>query len=216
MASDLPSGDDASLIPTAGLLTVAQAAQQAGVSGHTVSGWISGGRLPAVRIGRRNYVHPAELAAAQSAAHVGKVIPAWRRNRRRAGQRLRTLREVSGRSQLALAASSGVAHEIISLLETGHRAPLASTVHKLARALGVEPQIFVDRSRLAKPGLTVLEAADRLEVPADRLQGWLRTGKLTGLKVSGRWWVPGAEVLALERSERLRGRSRRLDPRYRG
>jgi excisionase family DNA binding protein len=216
MASHSPSSEDHPLDPPVGLLTVAEAAQQAGVSRYTVSGWIAGGRLPATRIGRRNYVHLADVTAVQSIAHVGRVVPAWRRNRRRAGRRLRALREAAGLSQLALAAASGVPHEIISLLETGRRAPRATTVPKLAQALGVEPQLFVNRKKLPISGLTVAAAAARLEVPPDRVQRWLSEGKLAGVKVSGRWYVPVEVVLALERSERLRGRSRRLDPRFRG
>ena len=60
------------------------------------------------------------------------------------------------------------------------------------------------------------EAAARLRVPAGRVQTWLREGKLAGVKVSGQWRVPVSAVRDLARSGRLRGRSRRLDPRYRG
>ena len=81
-------GDD-DLREVTGLLTVIQAAQQAGVSRHTISGWITHGRLPAVRIAGRRYVRPADLAATQAMAHVGDVVPAWRQDRRHAGWRLR-------------------------------------------------------------------------------------------------------------------------------
>jgi hypothetical protein len=53
-------------------------------------------------------------------------------------------------------------------------------------------------------------------VPAERVQIWLREGQLAGTKVSGQWRVPAVVVAELDRSGRLRGRSRRLDPRYRG
>ena len=51
--------------PTAeatGLLTVTEAAQRAGVSPWTISGWITGGRLPAVLIAGRRRIRPTDLA----------------------------------------------------------------------------------------------------------------------------------------------------------
>jgi excisionase family DNA binding protein len=64
--------------------------------------------------------------------------------------------------------------------------------------------------------LTTAEAASRLDVPAGRVQSWLKQGELSGVKASGQWRVPAVVVAELARSGRLRGRSRRLDPRYRG
>ena len=198
------------------LLTVPQAAHLAGVSRYTVSGWITHGKLPAVRIAGRRFIRPADLAATQARAHVGDVVPAWRQHRRRAGKRLRALREAAGLNQLQLAAASGLTHEAISNLETGKRAPYAATVLRLAQALAVEPEQFVSRTRSGLTALTVAEAAARLDVPAGRVQTWLRQGLLAGSKVSGQWRVPAVVVAELARSGRLRGQSRRLDPRYRG
>ena len=62
--------------------------------------------------------------------------------------------------------------------------------------------------------MTTDAVARWLEVPRARVQLWLRSGKLPGVKVSGQWRVPLDAVLELERRDRLRGRSRRLDPRY--
>jgi excisionase family DNA binding protein len=200
----------------ADLLTIPEAAQQAGVSPWTVRGWIARGRLPSLRRDRRRRIHPADLAAVEEAAHLRRVDPAWRRNRQRAGQRLRQLREAAGLNQQDLAASSGLTHEEISRLELGHQAPLVGTVRALTRALGIAPGVFVARTTLAPVGLTTAEVAARLEVPRGRVQAWLATGKLAGVKVSGIWRVPREAVLDLERHDRLRGRSRRLDPRYRG
>ena len=198
------------------LLTIPEAAQHAGVSPWTVRGWIARGQLPSVRVDRRRRIHPDALATAAEAAHLRLVEPAWRRNPQRAGQRLRLLREAAGLNQLVLAARSGVTHEEVSRLELGHQTPLSGTVRALTRALGVEPSVFVGRSKLAPVGLTTTEVAERLEVPRGRVQTWLKTGKLPGVKVSGIWRVPREAVLDLERRDRLRGRSRRLDPRYRG
>ena len=199
-----------------GLLTVTEAAQRAGISRWTIHAWIAHGKLPTVLIDRRRRIHPADLAATQAMAHVGAVVPAWRRDRQRAGQRLRTLREAAGMTQLQLAAASGLTHEVISWLETGKRAPRAATVRALAQALQVAPEQFVGSDPLGLTMLTVAEAAFRLDVPADRLRRWLQERELAGVKVSGQWRVPAIAVAELGRSGRLRGRSRRLDPRYRG
>ena len=197
-------------------LTIPEAAQHAGVSPWTVKGWIARGQLPSVRIDRRRRIHSGALAAVAEAAHLRLVEPAWRRNPQRAGQRLRQLREAAGLNQQELAARSGVTHEEISRLELGHQTPLNGTVRALTRALEVEPPVFVARSKLAPVGLTTTEVAQRLQVPRGRVQTWLKTGKLPGVKISGIWRVPPQAVLELERRDRLRGRSRRLDPRYRG
>jgi excisionase family DNA binding protein len=197
-------------------LTIDEAAQQAGVSRWTVRGWIARGQLPSVRIDRRRRIDPTDLAAAQEAARQRLLEPAWRRNPTRAGLRLRRLREAKGLNQQELATRSGLTHEEISRLELGHQVPLTGTVRRLAPALGVEPTVFIARTKLEPVGLTAAEVAARLEVPAGRVQTWLRRGLLAGTKVSGVWRVPPEAVLELERHERLRGRSRRLDPRYRG
>jgi hypothetical protein len=48
------------------------------------------------------------------------------------------------------------------------------------------------------------------------VQVWLRKGQVPGTKVSGEWRVPSVVIAELARSGRLRGRSGRLDPRFRG
>src|SRR5215208_1245541 len=145
----------------AALLTIDEAAQQAGVSPWTVKGWIARGLLPSVRGDRRRHIHPDALAVVRDAAQRRRVDPAWRRNPQRAGQRLRQLREAAGLNQQQLAASSGLTHEEISRLELGHQAPLTGTVRALSRALGMEPPVFVGRSKLAPVGLTTAEVAER-------------------------------------------------------
>ena len=198
------------------LLTVTQAAHWAGVSRDTISRWITTGRLPATRVNGSRRVRMADLAATQDSVHLGTVVPTWRANPARAGARLRELREAAGRSQLALAAASGLAHEEISRLERGQHAPQAATIRCLSQALGVPPAQFVARDRLRLTLLTTAEAAARLGVPVGRLQKWLRQGELAGTKVVGQWRVTAIAVQELGRSGRLRGVSRRLDPRYRG
>jgi excisionase family DNA binding protein len=199
-----------------GMLRLPEAAQRAGVSTHTLRYWIRRGRLLSVLIAHRHHIRPADLTAAQIRQHLGTVLPAWRRDPPQAGRRLRALREAAGLSQLALAAASGLTHETISRLELGHKAPSAATLHKLVAALGVAPERLVVGPAAGLSLLTVAEAATRLEVPAERVRDWLSEGRLAGTKVSGAWRVPAVVVAELERSGRLRGRSRRLDPRYRG
>jgi excisionase family DNA binding protein len=199
-----------------GSLTTHQAAQQAGVSRSTVLGWIASGHLPAQRIDRRRYLRPADLATAQTRQHLDGVVPAWRCDPRRAGWRLRHLREAAGLTQLELEAATSLTHEAISRLEWGRCAPMVETVRKLAQALRVAPRVFVADEELAAVGLTTAATAERLGVPVSRVQTWLATGQLPGLKISGQWRVPVLALTELEASHRLRGRSRRLDPRFRG
>jgi transcriptional regulator with XRE-family HTH domain len=198
------------------LLTISQAVQQAGVSRSTVAGWMAHGLLPTMRIEGRRWIRPADLATAQAAAHLDGVVPAWRQDRTHAGARLRQVREGAGVSQVQLAASSGISHEVISKLEAGRCSPRSTTVRALARALGVNPATLVGHDPLGPTLLTTEEAGVRLDVPAARVQTWVKQGLLEGSKVSGQWRVPTIAVMELARSGRLRGRSRRLDPRYRG
>lgn len=197
------------------LLSAREAARAVGVSPPTISGWMRSGFLPWARVGRRRMVRYADLLEAQRIAHASGVVPAWRADPQRAGQRLRAMREAAGLSQLALAPAAGLSHEAISLLEHGHRAPQAATVHKLALALGVSPAQFVAQAPIGLSKLTTAEAAARLGVPVGRVQVWLKRGELPGSVVSGQWRIPEIAVAELDRSGRLRGRSRRLDPRYR-
>jgi excisionase family DNA binding protein len=198
------------------LLTVTEAAQRAGVSYATVRGWIVSGTLPMVRMDGRRRIRSADLTTAQATAHIGGVVPAWRRDRRHAGWCLRMVREAAGLTQLELAAISGLRHETLSRLELGRQGASAETVRTLARVLRVAPERFVswDPGRLTM--LPLAEAGLRLGVPASRVRTWLHQGELPGVKVSGQWRVPAIAVAELGRSGRLRGRSRRLDPRYRG
>jgi excisionase family DNA binding protein len=190
-------------------LTRKQAAELAGVSTQTILGWQKSGHL------QRPYTVDAVLAA-QQVANLGEVIPWWRSDRVRAGQRLRALREQAGLTQLQLSAQAGISHEALSNLELGKLVASAPTVRQLSQALGVAPERFVDTSPIGLEMLSTQEAGRRLDVPVGRIQYWLQQGVLPATKVSGRWRVPAIAVAELDRSGRLRGRSRRLDPRYRG
>lgn len=192
------------------------AARRAGVSYDTVQGWVSAGLLPEERVGGILVARPRDVTAAREAAHAGGAVPAWRADQTRAGFRLRVLREAAGLSQQRLEAASGVSHEMISRLELGRGWPRARTVRALAAALGVEPARFVAPEPVGLTLLSAGEAASVLGVPEGRARKWVRHGVLPGTKVSGQWRVPAVAVAELERSGRLRGRSRRLDPRYRG
>jgi excisionase family DNA binding protein len=197
-------------------LTVSEAARRAGLSRPVIMHWIKLGRLPTTRVGRHHRLRLADVRALADAAYAGGVVLAWRDDAARAGQRLRTLREAAGWNQQQLAARAGLTHEAISNLERARRIPRAPTIHALAAVLAVPPERFIDQTALGLSMLSVDEAAMRLDVPAGRLQEWLRHGQLPGQKVGGRWRVLAITIAELERSGRLRGRSRRLDPRFRG
>lgn len=199
-----------------GPLSTRESAQWAGVSTFTIYRWIAEGRLPAAMVGHQYDIRVTDLAAAQALAHAGGIVPEWRRDRQRVGMRLRTLREAAGWTQIELAQASGLTHEAISRLEIGRAAPYAETVRRLARALHIEPERFVSHDQVGLTMLTVAETAARLGVPIGRVRRWLREGMLEGSRVSGEWRVPAIAVMELGRSGRLRGRSARLDPRYRG
>jgi transcriptional regulator with XRE-family HTH domain len=126
------------------------------------------------------------------------------------------LRERAGLTQQELSARAGITHEAISALELGTRAASAPTVHKFSQVLGVAPAQFVDDTPVGLTLLSTREAGQRLDVPTARVRFWMKQGVLPGIKVSGQWRVPAIAVAELERSERLRGASRRLDPRFRG
>ena len=61
------------------------------------------------------------------------------------GQRLRELRVERAYTLRALGERSGVAYDTINKLELGRRPAHASTVRKLAEALGVEPRELMKR-----------------------------------------------------------------------
>jgi transcriptional regulator with XRE-family HTH domain len=61
---------------------------------------------------------------------------------------LKLVREDQGWSQRTLAARSGVAQNTISQLERGERKAMPSTIRKLADALGVDPPMLMDESRI--------------------------------------------------------------------
>jgi excisionase family DNA binding protein len=197
-------------------LTRKQAAELAGVSEATISYWVKRGLLPAPRPGFAHALNPNAVLAAQQAVHVGDIVPRWRANPTHAGRRLRALREGAGLTQQELSARASLTHEEISRLEHGEQSPQAPTVHKLSQALGVAPERFVDDTSLGLELLSMREAGQRLDVPAGRVRKWMQQGVLPGVKVGVEWRVPAIAVAELDRSGRLRGRSRRLDPRYRG
>ena len=89
-------------------------------------------------------------------------------------------------------------------------------MQQLSQALGGAPERFVDDTPLGRTLLSTEEVGRRLDVPTARVRFWMKHGVLPGVKVSGQWRVPAIAVAELERSGRLRGASRRLDPRFRG
>lgn len=190
-------------------LTRKQAAVLAGVSTPTIVSWQKSGHL------HQPFTTEAVLAAQQT-VHVGDVVPRWRADQVRAGQRLRALREQAGFNQQQLGTRVGITHEALSNLELGKLAASGSTVRQLSQALGVAPERFVDDTPIGLEMLTTKQVAQRLDVTEWRIRYWLKQGVLPATKAGGQWRVPAIAVAELDRSGRLRGRSRRLDPRYRG
>jgi excisionase family DNA binding protein len=192
-----------------------QAAELAGVSEDTIKGWVERGHLVSLP-GRPPRYTTVDVRAAQGIAHAGDVLPRWRANPVNAGGRLRRLREAAGLNQQQLARQAELSHEQLSRLELGTYAASAPTVHHLSQALGITPTRFVDDSPIGLEMLSVQEAGQRLDVPAGRVRKWMQQGVLPGVKVGMEWRIPAIAVAELDRSGRLRGASRRLDPRYRG
>ena len=186
-------------------LTLAQAARLASVSRHTVRYWIRSGRLRADHTADGQLaVRLADLEAARAAVHAGGVLPAWRRDRRSAGLRLRSRREAAGLSQLDLAAVSGVTHETISRLELGRRAPHAETVRRLARALETTPGELVAGDRAPDGYLTAREAAVRLGMGEQAVRRRIDAGYLPAVKVSGWWRIPASALAAAPKRRAIR------------
>ena len=212
-----PGAGGAGPASAAPVLTLAEVARLAGVSRNTVRYWVRSGLLFAEHdaAGRR-VVRLANFEAARARVDVAAALRAWRRDRRAAGQRLRTWREAAGLSQLDLAAVSGVTHETISRLELGRRAPTAETAHRLARALETTPGALAAGNAPVGGYLTTAQAGASLRVGEQRVRRWIKAGALPAVKVSGQWRVPAPAVFALKASGRMRGRSRRLDPRFKG
>jgi transcriptional regulator with XRE-family HTH domain len=69
-------------------------------------------------------------------------------------ERLRSLREAAGLSQYALAKRSAVSKQALSRLELGEREPNWVTVQRLAAALGVSCEAFLDPTVLQSGGQT--------------------------------------------------------------
>ena len=124
--------DDERATPAEGLLTSIEAAQYAGVSRPTVTGWMTRNQHPTVPGNGRRYVQSADLAAIPTVTYVSAVVPAGRQDRQHAGKRLRALREAAGLGQLPVAAAGGLTQEATSRLERGQHDASAAAVRAMA------------------------------------------------------------------------------------
>ena len=85
---------------------------------------------------------------------------------RRFAADLRTLRVEAGNPTLhALAASTGVSKSVISDAFAGRKLPTENTVSQLARALGADPQTWLDRRRALDPRFGGTGAAAQASAP---------------------------------------------------
>jgi transcriptional regulator with XRE-family HTH domain len=199
------------------MLTTREAAHHAGVSIDVVTAWRVRGILPATNVDGRWAFTPADLDAALERLRVGDVLPRWRVDPQRAGARVRALQEGTGLTQRDVERASGLHRDHVSVLECGRWTPRGTTIHRLAEALGVAPELFVRDDPIAETVyLSTRETATALGVPPIRLRLWLAAGKLPGRKVGNPPAIPQQSVHDLERRGRLQGVSRRLDPRQRG
>ncbi len=81
------------------------------------------------------------------------LVAKQRRSETAFGRRLRALREEQGLTQSALGEAVGMLQSAVARLEAGEREPGWPTVLKLAEALGVEPNDFVEeKPKPRKPG----------------------------------------------------------------
>lgn len=192
-------------------LSAREAAELIGVPHATIGGWVRRGILRPSLPGKLRRITLADLEAAQRTVHAGDVVPRWREDPRHAGLRLREMREAQRLTQEALALRAGLTHEEISRLEAGEKSPIAATLAKLERGLGINVALLVAHTPLGLSLLTTEEAARLLGVPPRRVRKWTHDGVLPGVKVGCHWRIPAVAVYELDRSGRLRGDSRRLD-----
>ena len=197
-------------------LTRKEAAELAGVSEDTIKGWVTT-RAPALLL-------PWPSPAVHQAMCVTRNMAAPRRG---CGSAL------AGRSRSLRASACGCCVNRQGSISsswpsrpgsprgnsppgTWRSMPLAPTVHQLSQALGVAPERFVDDT----PSGSSCSPPRKWDNASMCRQGGCGTGCgrgcLPGVKVGGEWRVPAIAVAELDRSGRLRGASRRLDPRYRG
>ena len=199
-----------------GGLTRKQAAELVGVSPVTITGWVHSGYLQPCTTERPRRYTAGDVRDAQAMAHAGGIVPRWRANPVHAGKRLRAFREQAHLTQQQLAHQADATHEHISRLELGEMSPQGPTLRKLSVALNVAPAQFVEDTPIGLEMLTAPQVAHYLDVTEWRVRHWLKQGVLPATKVGGQWRVPAIAVAELDRSGRLRGKSRRLDSRYRG
>jgi transcriptional regulator with XRE-family HTH domain len=83
------------------------------------------------------------------------------------GQRLRYIREERGISMRALARSSGLSANALSMIERGLTSPSVSTLHKLASALQVPITSFF-RFEPPREKVVFRKASERMRVPFQR------------------------------------------------
>ncbi len=127
---------------------------------------------------------------------------------------LRQVRQQQAMSRRALAAKAGVTPAIIYAIETGRR-PRLHEMQQICAALGVNPEeieefrplLVTDHQGAQRPDpqlLTVRQVAERIQVSTETVRGWLRRGKLVGVRApdTHQWLIPESALEALIQGER--------------
>lgn len=124
-------------LPFAPRLGVTPAAVSAGSSGECLSVMDGSGRTVDVS--------GESLRAVLDEEYRTQLLSVDDTERKRAGARLRMVREDLGLSQLELSRRTGIAQESLSRIETGRRDPRLGTLQRLARGMGLSLEQLLGR-----------------------------------------------------------------------
>lgn len=95
------------------------------------------------------------------------------------GQRVRLLREKSGKTQAQLAERIGVTEQYIGMIERGRSSPSFAVIQKLSQALAAKPEhLFRHQAEPSRPGPAETPRGDRQPLAVAYWEKNLATGKV--------------------------------------